>query len=158
MNLLGEPHRNMTKRLLDPLAKHFLVSGIPSLVRPLAVTLSLNPQRNLLTVSIKLFLLIVCIARVAKHFTTGWQIQMHHLQSRYIHIRTGQNKKLHRLLVTGGDQLDAKAEKKATFRRYSSPILFALNQTRAADTTGWPEPCCRKQPLETNQSDTLHSD
>lgn len=61
MNLLGEPHGNLTKGLLNSLTQAFLIGSFPSLIRPLAIVFSLNFQRNLFTISIQFLLFIVRI-------------------------------------------------------------------------------------------------
>lgn len=154
MNLLGKPHRNMTEYLLNPLANTLFIGGFPWLVRMFTVAFTLNPQVNLLTFRVKLFLFVVRVACIAKYLATPWQGQIHHLQGRHIHIRAGQNEELHRLLVAGGDQLHSKAKEESAFGGNHAPVGFAFNQVATADTDGWPLPCYHKRLPETNQSNT----
>ena len=133
MNRFRKPHRNLTKRLLNPLTKHLFIRCLPSLIGTLSVAFSLDFQSNTLTISVQLLLLVISVARIAIDMTAHWQVQMHHLKSRHIHIRTGQNEKLHRLLVAGSDQLHSKTKKESAFRGNLSPILLPFDQTRATD-------------------------
>ena len=138
MNLLRESHRDLTKRLLNSLAKPLLVSTSPSLIRPVAVTLSLNFQANILTIKIKILLLIIRIARIAVHLASTRQVQVHHLKCRYIHIRTRKDEKLYGFLIERGDQLNSKTEKEPSLRRAFTArrpgsIFFAFHQSRATD-------------------------
>ncbi|CAN5276585.1 hypothetical protein BH09BAC4_BH09BAC4_27850 [soil metagenome] len=134
MNLLGKPHRNLTKRLLNPLTKPLLVRCLPSLIGTLSVAFSLNFQTNALPISVQILLFVISVACIAIAMAAHWQVQMHHLKGRRIHIRTGQNEKLHRLLVAGSDQLHPKTKKEASFRCDFSSVLLAFDQPRTANT------------------------
>nr|WP_240625823.1 hypothetical protein [Spirosoma pollinicola] len=134
MNLLREPHCDVTKGLLNPLAKPFFVSILPNLIRSVAVAFSLNLQTNAFTIKVKVILFIIRIARIALHFTALWQVQVHQLKGRYIHIRARQNEKLYGLFIDRSDQLNSKPEKEPSLRRAFTAVFLSFYQSRSTDT------------------------
>ncbi len=134
MNLLRNAQRDLTKRLLNPLANPLFVACLPRLISPLVIAPALNLNIDMLTLRIQGFLFIIRVAGITKHLATRGQLQMHHLQSCYIGHRTRQQEKLHRFFIEGNNELNRpvarlKTKKESPFGGNFAPVLFSLYQT-----------------------------